>query len=361
MTPLEQEIRRIIAFDGPMPISEYMRTCLGHPKYGYYVTRDPLGPLGDFTTAPEVSQMFGELLGAWAAAVWQQMGAPTQVNLVELGPGRGTLMADALRAAKALPAFRSALAVHLVEMSDVLAAKQRETLGASGVPVTWHRDMREIPEGPAIILANEFFDALPIHHAVRSEQGWHERVVALDKDDSLAFAVNPVPVLDFEKTLSDAVRDAPVGAIYEWRSAAYLLDIIRHLKSRGGAALIIDYGYTESQHGETLQAVRGHDYTDPLADPGEADLTAHVDFAALGRTATASGMHVHGPLTQGEFLRRLGIEQRATRLKANATPQQASDIDSAFARLTAPDQMGALFKVLALADPKLGASPGFDS
>jgi SAM-dependent MidA family methyltransferase len=361
MTPLEQEIRRIIAFDGPMPISEYMRTCLGHPKYGYYVARDPLGPLGDFTTAPEISQMFGELIGAWAAAVWQLMGAPARVNLVELGPGRGTLMADALRVAKALPALRAALAVHLVEISDVLAAKQRETLSASGVPVTWHRDMREIPDAPTIVLANEFFDALPIHHAVRSEQGWHERVVALDKDDSLAFAVNPVPALSFDKTLPDAIRDAPVGAIYEWRSAAYLLDIVRHLKSQGGAALIIDYGYTESQHGETFQAVRGHDYADPLVDPGEADLTAHVDFAALARAATASGMHVHGPLTQGAFLRRLGIEHRAARLKANATPQQAVDIDAALARLTAPDQMGELFKVLAIGDPKLGVLPGFDS
>jgi NADH dehydrogenase [ubiquinone] 1 alpha subcomplex assembly factor 7 len=361
MTPLEQEIRRIIAFDGPMPISEYMRTCLTHPKYGYYVTRDPLGPLGDFTTAPEISQMFGELIGAWTATVWQQMGAPARVNLVELGPGRGTLMADVLRAAKALPAFRAALAVHLVEMSDVLAAKQRETLGASGVPVTWHRDVREIPEGPAIVLANEFFDALPIHHAVRSEHGWHERVVALGKDDSLAFAVNPVPALNFDKTLPDAIRDAPAGAIYEWRSPAYALEIIRHLKSHGGAALIIDYGHSETQVGETLQAVRGHEYADPLTDPGEVDLTAHVDFAALAHTGRACGVNVNGPLTQGEFLRRLGIAQRAARLKANATPQQAADVDTALARLTAPDQMGELFKVLAIADPKLGALPGFDS
>jgi NADH dehydrogenase [ubiquinone] 1 alpha subcomplex assembly factor 7 len=360
MTPLEEEIRRIIAFDGPMPISEYMRTCLTHPKYGYYVTRDPLGSLGDFTTAPEVSQMFGELLGAWAAAVWQQMGSPARVNLVELGPGRGTLMADALRAAKALPAFRAAIAVHLVEMSDVLTAKQRETLGASGVPVAWHRDVREIPAGPTIVLANEFFDALPIHHAVRGEQSWHERVVAIGKDDRLAFAVNPVPLPDFEKTLPDAVRSAPVGAIYEWRSSTYALEIIRHLKSHGGAALIIDYGYGETQVGETLQGVRRHTYADPLDHPGEIDLTAHVDFAALAHTGRASGMTVNGPLTQGEFLRRLGVEQRSTRLKANATPQQAADIDSALARLTAPDQMGELFKVLVIADPKLGALPGFE-
>jgi SAM-dependent MidA family methyltransferase len=361
MTPLEQEIRRIIAFDGPMPIAEYMRTCLGHPKYGYYVTRDPLGPLGDFTTAPEVSQMFGELIGAWAAAVWLDMGSPTHVNLVELGPGRGTLMADALRSAKVLPAFRAAVAVHLVELSDVLAAKQRETLGAADVPVTWHRDLRAIPDGPAIVLANEFFDALPIHHAVRGEQGWHERVVALGEDDRLVFGVNPVPVRGFENALPDAVRDAPVGAICEWHSAAYILDVTRHLKSHGGAALVIDYGYTETQLGETLQGVRGHAYADPLSDPGEVDLTAHVDFAALARAGRTSGLNVSGPLAQGEFLRRLGIARRATRLKENATPQQAADIDSALARLTAPDQMGDLFKVLAVADPKLALLPGFDS
>jgi len=360
MTPLEIEIRRIIAFDGPLSISDYMRDCLGHPKYGYYVTRDPFGPLGDFTTAPEISQMFGELIGAWAAAVWRQMGMPAKVSLVELGPGRGTLMADALRAAKALPEFRAALGVHLVETSDVLAAKQRETLAAAGLPITWHRDVRAIPAGPAIFLANEFFDALPIHHAVRSAQGWHERVVAL-KGDRLAFAVNPVPALNFEKTLPDAVRDAPVGAIFEWRSAAYALELIRHLQSHDGAALIVDYGYTETRLGETFQGVRGHDYADPLVDPGEIDLTAHVDFAALARAGIAAGMIVKEPLTQGDFLRRLGIDQRAARLKSKATPQQAADIDSALARLTAPDQMGELFKVLAIADPKLGAVPGFDS
>jgi NADH dehydrogenase [ubiquinone] 1 alpha subcomplex assembly factor 7 len=360
MTPLEQEIRRIIAFDGPMPISEYMRTCLTHPKYGYYATRDPLGTLGDFTTAPEVSQMFGELIGAWAAAVWQQMGSPLRISLVELGPGRGTLMADALRAARALPAFSAALAVHLIETSEVLAAKQREILG-SGVPVTWHRDVREIPAGPAIFLANEFFDALPVHHAVRGEQGWHERVVALDNDDRLAFAVNPVATMNFDATLPDAIRGAPVGAICEWRSTGYMLEIIRHLKDHGGAALVIDYGYTQTQVGETLQGVRRHAHADPLADPGEVDLTAHVDFDALAHAGRAAGMGVNGPLSQGEFLRRLGIAQRAARLKANATPEQCLDIDSALARLTAPDQMGELFKVLALTDPKLGTLPGFDS
>ncbi|MEJ0078150.1 MAG: SAM-dependent methyltransferase [Alphaproteobacteria bacterium] len=360
MTPLETEIRRIIAFDGPISVSDYMRFCLGHPKYGYYVTRDPLGPLGDFTTAPEISQMFGELIGAWAATVWEQMGAPERVNVVELGPGRGTLMADALRAAKALPEFRAAISVHLVEMSDVLAAKQREALAFLGVPVVWHRDVRDIPEGPSLFLANEFFDALPVSHYVRSHQGWHERVVTVGNDDRLAFAVKSVPMLNFEKAFASRIEGATPGAIIEHRSAAYALEVTRHLESFGGAALIIDYGYTRSQFGETLQAVRGQTYVAVLTDPGEVDLTAHVDFAELAHAGRASGAHVHGPITQGNFLRRLGIAERAARLKQNATPQQAADIDVALARLTAPDQMGELFKVLAIADPKLGSLPGFD-
>lgn len=360
MTPLETEIRRMIAFDGPMPVSDYMRTCLGHPKYGYYVTRDPFGPLGDFTTAPEISQMFGELIGAWAATVWRQMGSPAHLNLVELGPGRGTLMADVLRTAKALPEFRAALSVHLVEMSDVLAAKQRETLAFSGTQITWHHDVRDIPEGPSIFLANEFFDALPVNHYVRSHQGWHERVVIVGKDDKLAFAVNPVPALNYEKMMASKVDKVPIGGIDEWRSVAYILEVIRQLRTNGGAALVIDYGYTQSQPGETLQAVRGHQYADVLTEPGELDLTAHVDFGALADASQASKVQVGGPLTQGEFLRRLGIEQRAARLKQSATPQQAADIDTALARLTAPDQMGELFKVLAIGDPKLGVLPGFE-
>ncbi len=361
MTPLEAEIRRIIETDGPISITTYMRYCLGHPAYGYYVTRDPFGPLGDFTTAPEVSQMFGELIGIWAAAVWRQMGAPASVNLIELGPGRGTLMADALRAAKSVPDFRAALAVHLVEMSEVLAAKQRETLASAGAPIGWHRDLTGIPDGPAIVVANEFFDALPVSHYVHSPNGWHERVVTLGPDGRLAFAVNPVPSLNFEKAFAGLVDGAPVGAILEHRSLAYVLEIIRHLKAFGGAALIVDYGFTQSRLGETFQGVRGHAYADPLSDPGEVDLTAHVDFAALAHAATASGVQAHGPVMQGEFLARLGIAQRAARLKVSATPQQAADIDAARTRLTAPDQMGDLFKVLAIAPPSLGALPGFEA
>ena len=360
MTPLEAEIRRIIAIDGPLDVARYMALCLGHPLHGYYVARDPFGHAGDFVTAPEISQMFGELIGLWSAAAWQAMGAPAPLRLIELGPGRGTLMADALRAANIMPAFRAALAVHLVETSPRLVARQRETLPGLDIPLAWHRDLGEVPEGPAIVIANEFFDALPIHQAVKTSVGWHVRMVGL-ADDRLTFMVSPDPMPGFERVLPEPLHDAPVGAIYEWRDDRIVLELAQRLVHSGGIALIIDYGHAESAPGETLQAVRGHRFADPLAEPGVADLTAHVDFAALARAAKRVGARTHGPVTQGAFLRRLGIEQRAQRLKADATPQQAADIDAAIARLTDRDAMGDLFKVLATADPKLQTLPGFDT
>jgi len=353
MTPLEREIRRIIEADGPISVARYMELCLGHPRHGYYMTRDPFGPRGDFVTAPEVSQMFGELIGAWAATVWRQMGSPPQVSLIELGPGRGTLMADALRAAQALPEFHKALAVQLVETSPVLRAQQETRLADAGVPVAWHRRIEEIAEGPAIVIANEFADALPVDQFVK-DRGWHLRMVGL-ADERLAFVVAPDPMPG-----TDSV-DAPAGTILERRHDGAIALLARRIARHGGAALIIDYGHVASGFGDTLQAVRHHTFSDPLADPGAADLTTQVDFAALARTAQREGARAHGPLTQGAFLHRLGIEQRAMRLKQKETAQQAADIDAALTRITAPDQMGELFKVLALAHPDLGAPPGFDT
>ena len=349
MTPLEAEIRRIIETDGPISVADYMRLCLGHPQHGYYVTRDPLGARGDFITAPEVSQMFGELVGAWAAAVWRQMGAPRELRLIELGPGRGTLMADALRAAKAMPEFADALSVHLVEMSPALREAQQAKLGA----VTWHSQIEDVPEGPCITIANEFVDALPVDQLVKGRDGWHMRMVGV-VDDHLAFVVSP------DALPGRTEIEAPSGAILESRHDRPVALLARRMAGHGGAALVIDYGHAATGFGDTLQAVRGHRYADPLADPGESDLTTQVDFAALARTARREGARTHGPIPQGEFLRRLGIVERAARLKQNATPQQAPDIDAALARLTAPDQMGDLFKVLAIADPNLGVLPGFE-
>jgi NADH dehydrogenase [ubiquinone] 1 alpha subcomplex assembly factor 7 len=307
--------------------------------------------------------MFGELIGLWAASVWQAMGAPARVALVELGPGRGTLMADALRAARVVPGFAAALQVHLVETSPVMQRRQQETLGTFDVPLAWHRELSELREGPAVVIANEFFDALPVHQAVKTPSGWHERMIGIGPDGRLTFALHPDPIPGFAAIVPESVAGASTGAVYEWRSGEVAAAIARRIAEHGGAALVIDYGHDESALGETLQAAGRHGFADPLANPGEVDLTAHVDFAVLARTARAAGARVHGPLSQGAFLRRLGIEARAAALRAKATPEQAAGIDAALARLTGAgrEAMGELFKAMAFADPNLSALPGFDS
>ena len=201
-----------------MPVAEYMALCLSDPAHGYYTTRDPFGARGDFITAPEVSQMFGELIGLWAAAVWKQMGAPENVRLIELGPGRGTMMNDALRAVQIVPAFRAAIVVHLVEISPLLQAQQEKTLEGADVPMFWHAALAEVPKGPAIILANEFFDALPVNQAIKTERGWHERAIEIDPSDHLAFTIAPEPIPFFQTLLPPALRAARAGAIFEWRA-----------------------------------------------------------------------------------------------------------------------------------------------
>lgn len=358
---LEDEIRRMIAANGPMPVSQYMSLCLTHPEHGYYVTRDPLGAAGDFTTAPEISQMFGELLGLWSAAVWKIMGSPDNVRLVELGPGRGTMMRDALRALHVMPDFRNAVVVHLVEVSPALERMQRETLSNAGVFVHWHRSLTDLPPGPVIVLANEFIDALPVHQMVKQADGWHERTVRVDAEGRLAFGVSPKAVPHFERAVPKYLRDAPPDSVFEWRSDAVALEIGRRARE-GGAALIVDYGHYPSGTGDTLQAMRNHAFADPLDAPGSADLTAHVDFEALAQAAESMGARAHGPVAQGDFLIRLGIEARADALKAAVVAARKPEIDSALLRLTAGGQtgMGRLFKALALADPNLGALPAFD-
>jgi SAM-dependent MidA family methyltransferase len=363
MTPLGAEIRRIIEAQGPISLDQYMLLCLAHPQLGYYMTRDPFGTKGDFVTAPEISQMFGELIGAWAAAVWQQMGSPRALHLIELGPGRGTLMADALRATRTLTDFHAALSIHLVETSPILRALQEKTLAAADAPaswslscpVLWHAGIEDVAEGPSIAIANEFVDALPVSQLVKDRDGWHARMVGLH-NGRLSFVVAPDPV-----PAITIANDAPPGALIEIRQDRPVATLARRIAKHGGAALVIDYGHAKSAFGDTLQAVCDHNFADPLAEPGAADLTAQVDFAALAQTAARGGAQVHGPIAQGAFLRRLGIEQRATRLRLRATPQQAADIDAALARLTAPEAMGELFKVLAISHPDLGALPGFDT
>ena len=362
-SPLETEIRRRIEAAGPLSVRQYMTLCLFHPRHGYYMTRDPLGRAGDFVTAPEISQMFGELIGLWAASVWRLMGEPENVRLVELGPGRGTLMRDALRAAHVVPKFRSAIVGHLVEISPVLERRQRQMLGGLDVPVHWHPSFDAVPPGPVIVIANEFFDALPVQQAVRQLNGWYERVVLIDETGIVADrnANEPLPL--FERLLPPAIRDAPIGTIYESRPDNVILEVSRRTVREPGAALIIDYGHERSAPGETFQAVAGHGYADPLVEPGTADLTAHVDFEALGSAADTMGARVHGPIEQSRFLRALGLEERAAALKQKATGEQIADIERTVARLTGEGRtaMGTMFKVLGVAHPKLGVLPGFES
>ena len=359
---LEREIRRLIAAAGPMPVADYMRLCLSHPEYGYYITHDPLGVGGDFITAPEISQMFGELIGLWMAAVWQQLGAPENVRVIELGPGRGTLMVDALRALKVVDAFKSAVVLHLVEISPALRQIQQQSLEGLGVPAFWLNRLEDVPAGPVIVVANEFIDALPVHQALRRADGWHERVVAIGADGQLCFDVAPDTLPHFEAALPRALRQSAEGSLFEWRSDRLALEIGRRVRS-GGAALVLDYGHVKYSMGDTLQAVAGHAFADPLHAPGKADLTAHVDFEALAQSAESIGGRIHGPILQRDFLLRLGIRERAAALKANAAHDKAIEIDLALSRLTASGAtgMGELFKALAIADPKLGALPGFET
>ena len=361
-SPLEAEIRRRIMAAGPMPVGEYMGLCLGEPAYGYYTTRDPLGSRGDFITAPEISQMFGELIGLWMAAVWKRMGAPERLNIVELGPGRGTLMKDALRALQVMPGFREAIMLHLVELSPALKTQQERTLQGQPTPVSWHAALTDVPKGPAIVIANEFFDALPVHQAVKSGRGWHERRIEINSIGKFAFAVAPDPIPHFDRLLPPALRTAPEGSVFEWRDDTVAMELGRRLADDGGAALVIDYGHIESDIGDTLQAVGRHAYADPLTSPGELDLTAHVDFQALARAVEAMGAQGFGPLEQGEFLRRLGIETRAASLKAKAAPDAAAGIDAALTRLIGfgRTDMGRLFKAAAFAHRSLGVPPAFD-
>jgi NADH dehydrogenase [ubiquinone] 1 alpha subcomplex assembly factor 7 len=354
VSPLLSDIKRLIKTAGPMPVWRYMQLCLTHPTHGYYVSRDPLGREGDFITAPEVSQMFGELLGLWAASVWKAMGSPPQIQLIELGPGRGTMMVDALRALRVLPPLYQALSVHLVEINPMLLEKQKAAL--SGVRnVEWHASIDEIPRGPAIILANEYFDVLPVHQVVKRATGWHERVVEIDGNGKLAFGAADEPMPRFEVLLPPLVREAPVGAVFEWRPDAEIMKIATRVRDSGGAALIIDYGHLRSDAGDTFQAIARHSFADPLKNPGLADVTAHVDFQALAQAAEDIGARVHGPVSQGEFLKRLGIETRAVTLMAKATHEVSEDISEALKRLIGGGRsgMGSMFKVMGISNPRL--------
>ena len=329
--------------DGPLPVDEYMDACLHDPQGGYYAVRPGLGAEGDFITAPHVSQMFGEILGLWAAEVWARLGQPSRLRLIELGPGDGTLMSDALRAGRVAPGFIEALEVVLVETSAPLRARQAQVL-ADHAP-RWLNQIEDIDaENPAILLANEFLDCLPIRQAVLCADGWRERRVGIDPAGGLIFGAG--------QRIDGP--DAPPGAVREWSpQLAKAGSSVGDLAVRtGGAALLIDYGRDKPGFGDTLQAVRSHQKEHPLANPGLADLTAHVDFPAFVAAAGAAGAQVSPIETQGDFLRRMGIEARTAGL-SRAHPDQAGKVGRQLSRLTSADQMGSLFKVAAVAAPGL--------
>jgi NADH dehydrogenase [ubiquinone] 1 alpha subcomplex assembly factor 7 len=355
LSALEQVIAAQIRRAGPLPLDDFMTLALHHPTHGYYRTRDPLGAGGDFVTAPELSQAFGEVLGAWLARAWLDLGQPAPFRLVELGPGRGTLLEDVLRATRRVPGFHEDLRLHLVETSERLRAAQAARL--AGFHVGWHADLGEVPEGPLLLLANEFFDALPVHQLVWSAHGWLERCVALAEDGRLEFRLAATP-----SPLAAELPEAGPGAVAEVSPTRTALAhaIGGRIARDGGVALVIDYGaWAEGPTGDTLQATRDHAPCHPLDAPGTADLTTHVDFRALAQAARDGGAAVYGPVPQGTFLTSLGIHLRTAKLLERAAPGQQRELRAALFRLTDPGAMGELFKVLALAHPGAPAPPGF--
>jgi NADH dehydrogenase [ubiquinone] 1 alpha subcomplex assembly factor 7 len=357
MTPLAEALAARIARDGPLSVAAFMDACLNDPAHGYYRTQKAIGREGDFITAPEISQIFGELIGLWCAVVWQQMGAPQAVRLIELGPGRGTLMRDALRAARAVPPFRNALEIGLVESNTPLAAEQRTALQGEDIAMTWRDDIGAFASGaPTIVIANEFLDTLPVAQWICRSGRWHERCVGIGTDGQLMFADGAHdPALRVPDAL-DAPRE---GDIFETRNAA--LDVLaRKLAALGTpiAMLLVDYGHMAHAYGDTLQAVRAHRYDDVLAAPGEADLTAQVNFSEVSSAMQRCGLATDGPVTQAQFLGALGIAERASRLMA-ANPQKAGRIEADIARLMAPGGMGTRFLVLGIRTPELAPLPGF--
>jgi SAM-dependent MidA family methyltransferase len=355
LTPLDRMIRDRIAATGPIPVHEFMRLCLGHPEHGYYRRRLAIGRSGDFITAPEISQIFGELIGLWSAIVGQSIFKDGQPMLIEIGPGRGTLMADALRALKVVPGYLDRLALHFIEPSPTLAGIQRQTLACAPITPAWHEDFCSVPEGPAVIIANEVIDALPVHQLVRRSGGWRERMVALGPDGQLAFLIDPGAI----QLVPPIV--APDSSLLEVRpdSEALVATIAQRARAHPTVTLIIDYGHAATGFGDTLQAVRGHRRADPLAAAGEADLSAQVDFEALARVARRHGLETDGPNPQAAFLGALGIVERAQALMRVAAPAQASAIETGVLRLIDPAGMGSRFKVLGLRPAGLGRLPGF--
>lgn len=358
MSGLLDHIKQRIVNEGALSVADYMNECLSNPTHGYYTHNEPFGVSGDFITAPEISQMFGELLGLWAVHQWHALDKPSKFNLVELGPGRGTLMADALRAASGLPEFMAGMNLHLVETSPRLRAAQKSALGAYSP--TWHDDISSLPDGPLIVIANEFLDALPIHQFEYTEHGWLERRVGV-VENQLAFTPWP-PQFSIEADISHLASPKD-GDLFEVSpvSKSIVSELAARCKTQPGCALFIDYGHSQSGYGDTLQAVKAHSFASLLETPGDADLTAHVDFHAMARAAAKAGATAYGAVEQGAFLKALGIVERTEALSKRATPDQLKQLVAGRDRLINDDQMGRLFKVLAIAGPDMPPPSGFQN
>ncbi len=354
---LRDRLAREIALTGPMTIADYVTRCLHDPQDGYYATRPSIGATGDFITAPMISQMFGELIGLWAVETWQRLGAPERVRLVEVGPGDGTLMADALRAARLAPDFLQAVDLVLIEPSPPLRAAQARMLADSDIHPRWVSALDRIEtDAPVILIANEVLDCLPARQFVKTDDGWAERRVGVTDDGALTFGLVKItggfrrPEYEVEPGQTIEISD---------QQAAFGRDLAALVKAATGAALLIDYGRTRAGAGDTLQALKRHQKVDPLVDPGEVDLTQWADFPVVLEAAIHAGAEITGCLGQGEFLRLLGIEHRAERLKVGR-PDAGAVIDRQLARLTDDDQMGALFKACAIFSPRALVVPGFE-
>ena len=352
-------VRRIRA-EGPLTVAAYMAMSLHDPEGGYYARRSSIGAAGDFTTAPEISQIFGELIGLWCADLWERAGRPDPVILAELGPGRGVLMSDLLRAAGTVPEFRCALRVFLVETSPTFRTEQEGRL--SQAIAKWVTRIEELPEGPMLMVANEFLDALPIRQFVRGVGGWSERMVTVDREDQLVFVDGPEsPAASL--LVPDRLGQSPPGTVVEICPAALALAgaLAYRLTRQPGAALFIDYGHFPTAPGSTLRALQRHHPVSALAAPGTADLSAHVDFAVFAEAARAAGAEIHGPISQGRFLTALGAGLRLAKLSARAKPAKRGSLESGVRRLLDPAEMGDLFKVMALVSPGLATPAGFNS
>lgn len=355
-TPLALKLKAHIQRHGPMELSSFISDCLWDDAHGYYATKTVIGRAGDFVTAPEISQIFGELLGLWSAVVWQSMGCPAAVELVEFGPGRGTMMADALRAIAKQPGMAASVSVVMVEQSPGLRGQQQGVLANLPVPITWLECSRPA-EMPTILLANEFVDVFGPDQSVKTPDGWRWRAVILDEAGRFQFA--PSEATRLRPELHERWPDAPVASIFGHLRTDYLAAELKLMAAgRPFAALFVDYGHIEPALGDTLQAVRYHVYEHPLCSPGEADLSMQVDFADMAHEMLLAGFLVDGPVTQAEFLGRIGIIERTSKLMS-ANPARTGEIEAGVARLMAPNGMGTRFKVIGIRSPDVGKLPGF--